>query len=781
MIRQEKSITYTDILKKHNGGNAVESFAKFFKVKIIIVFVYGIIFFSCIKHPYAEYIQYSPNNLPDFVHPPVMDPVPDAIKLKVPKELGNRKLALLGFVDVTAKPFYGDPTGQKDSTKAIQDAINFARDAQLVCFFPKGTYVVSNTIILRQGIHMRSNKRRIINNRMMPCVLVGSQKGKGTKDYKRPVILLKENSPGFNDSDNPKYIIEHRVYKVKNRWEVNTDVNQWGMLMNTVIANLDFKIGRGNKGAAGIFGMTREGASIQDVTIDVGNGYAGLVGSAGNGGSWANIKIIGGKVGIDMSVPSGAPCPTMVSIELVRQRETAILSRTRAALMAVGIKIIAISNGPIIKCIPGNGPFDGGMHLIDSKIIFENTSKGNIAVSCTGRGIYFENVYIENCYTVSDGDLAGNSNGWIYIKQFARGYKERKKGYELESPIYIDSKKAVTIKNFEFDKIPPDNLISKHIWGENFPHWEMKEAVNVKEAPFNASGDSYNDDTAALQKAINEHDIVFLPKGIYRIKKTIKLRPNTKLIGAAQHLSIITVRDPDGHFDTSDHPKPCVETADDKNAETVIAFCSIRTPKEVHKSFSGEYMPVYSLKWQCGEKSILRTVGLNEIFIYGYIGNKSHKRITYRYPSVVITGNGGGKWYNYHTSIWQNVHKDYRCILITNSKRPLFFYNFEPQHAKSEALSEIRSSKNVSIYACKSECSTTFMKIVNSGNIKIYGHGGIATPEKGGALYVFENSKDFLITQIADQVNLKEAQDYYKGRDTRLNIMDYYPLIEKKS
>ena len=36
---------------------------------------------------------YGPNNLPPFVHPPVLKPIPDGIKLEVPKELGMPRIA----------------------------------------------------------------------------------------------------------------------------------------------------------------------------------------------------------------------------------------------------------------------------------------------------------------------------------------------------------------------------------------------------------------------------------------------------------------------------------------------------------------------------------------------------------------------------------------------------------------------------------------------------------------------------------------------------------------
>jgi hypothetical protein len=67
------------------------------------------------------------------LHGPVTGPVGDGVSLGVPPELGNQRLAALGLVDVTAAPFDADPTGHTDATEALQSAIDFARDRQMVC------------------------------------------------------------------------------------------------------------------------------------------------------------------------------------------------------------------------------------------------------------------------------------------------------------------------------------------------------------------------------------------------------------------------------------------------------------------------------------------------------------------------------------------------------------------------------------------------------------------------------------------------------------------------
>src|SRR5262245_65087346 len=50
-----------------------------------------------------------------------------------------------GILDVTKAPYSADPTGNIDSTAAIQKAMKDARDARLVTYLPAGTYRVPKT------------------------------------------------------------------------------------------------------------------------------------------------------------------------------------------------------------------------------------------------------------------------------------------------------------------------------------------------------------------------------------------------------------------------------------------------------------------------------------------------------------------------------------------------------------------------------------------------------------------------------------------------------------
>ena len=136
-----------------------------------------------------------------YVHPTVREPFPDLVNLTVPAELENQRLAALGYVDVTQGPFRADPSGQQDSTRAVQAAINFARDHQMVCFFPPGTYRISDTLSCIQQLYRRSNGR-VLGGHLFPNLLVGSRAG-----AQRPRLLLAPRAPGFADPLKPKIMV----------------------------------------------------------------------------------------------------------------------------------------------------------------------------------------------------------------------------------------------------------------------------------------------------------------------------------------------------------------------------------------------------------------------------------------------------------------------------------------------------------------------------------------------------------------------------------------------
>ncbi len=725
---------------------------------------------------------FSPDRLPSYVHPPVLAPIPDGIKLEVPQLLGNQRLAKLGVLDVTAAPFLADPTGSRDSTTALQRAIDFARDAQMICFFPPGKYLVSDTLLLRHGIHMRSHRATLMNNRLMPCVLVGSQALAAKAESARPRIVLAPNSPGFNDPQRVKYVIEHRQYDVR-KFTITQNTNGGGpSLMNTMVLNLDIEIGHGNPGAAGMHIRSCEGSAVQNVTIDATHGYAGLVGATGNGGSWANVTVIGGQVGLDMRGWT-PPTPTMVGITLINQTKAAIIHNCRGSLTAVGLHIRSRIPGPLIIGEPTWGPFDGSINLIDSQVAFDRSSENSqqtTAIASAGN-VYLNNVYLHGADAIVAGEPTGDHNGWVLVEEFAAGKQRSKKGYALSSPVYVDGKPiGRTMRRVVDSGPPPSDLQSRHLWDPTALSWESPDAANVTAPPYSAKGDGLTDDTDALQRAIDENRRVFLPKGYYRITKTLNLKRHTRLVGVASHLSVIMARDPSQFQQQGGQSSPLVETPNDADAETAVAYIGVRIPMEARRTAKLQTNPLFALHWQSGRKSLFLSNDVHPLRVFGFRRNKAYESPAMSDPTVLVTGHGGGKWYNYHTTqFFAPTTPTQRAILVQGASGPLRFYNFEPQGGRGLAVAQFDRSRYISLFGCKTECDTTFLRIINCNHIRVFGHGGIGNANKGGALYVVRDTPNFLISNIADQVNLGPDKPYYNGHSIHRNIRSYSPLLHQ--
>lgn len=123
--------------------------------------------------------------------------------------------------------------------------------------------------------------------------------------------------------------------------------------------------------------------------------------------------------------------------------------------------------------------------------------------------------------------------------------------------------------------------------------------------------------------------------------------------------------------------------------------------------------------------------------------------------TVVITGNGGGNWYNW----WQHGKKPYRpdvpFIRIKNNSNPVRFYHLHMQHSFNEVRMIMDNARNVDIYGIKTEVPTALIRVYDSDNIRIMGHGGMTNPVMPcHQHYYFENTPNFLLSNFAEEVYL---------------------------
>ena len=248
----------------------------------------------------------------------------------------------------------------------------------MACFFPPGTYLLSDTLTCVQQLYKRANGRVFGGNRF-PNMLVGSRAG-----TQRPRLVLAPQAAGFGDAAKPKIFVHFwsRGYKNPTTADRVTDglppeVEQPNIGMNQMLVNLDIVIGEGNPGAIALRHQAAEGSAIEDCTIDATHGLTGIQGGIGSGGSSAGVTVIGGRVGLDFTgyLSGTQPTPVITGFTLSGQTEAAIRSTSRQTLVAVGLKIVADRcAGPLIQVGKGLQANHGELTLVDSEIEFSGAA-----------------------------------------------------------------------------------------------------------------------------------------------------------------------------------------------------------------------------------------------------------------------------------------------------------------------------------------------------------------------------------------------------------------------
>jgi len=621
-------------------------------------------------------------------------------------------------------------------------------------------------------------------------VLVGS-----TRDPdKRAVIKLAGNSPGFDNPEQPKMVVKFfsvdgaPLPKTQN---IDANRRRENTSYNHLFANIDIEIGPGNPGAAGLNMRAAEGASIQSVRINAGDGYCGFYELPGSGGSCVDLTVIGGRYGIatfvdEADVRGGSqPVPTLTGLILKGQREAAVKASPRSSLVLVGAHIQ--SSGPgsaiVMRNMPAAHNFNGQLVVIDS--VIERVDKGmDEPLVCTARSVMLKNVYTRNAQKVVNeiGPVHLGEDGWTRLDLLAvsipfvnpRGGEWPPPHNEMKEPILINGEDRGTVL---LESVaagpPPADLCSRHLWPADYKHWDSPGVVNVKEAPYFVKGDGIADDTAALQKAIDDNEALFFPKGLYNISRTLKLRPNTKLIGAAMHLSLVYSRNPEGYFYSDQEARPLVETSDDPDAETLIAFMGFRINCERSKATDPAETKHYAVKWMCGDRSIWRFNYVLPQMIVEYEPGKKYEAAMIDHPAVLVSGNGGGRWYNFlYENFWPGHPHQQLCgdlfpkapfIKIAGASGNNRFYHFLIQHMKGPKRYhiEIEDAAAVRIYGTKNEPFANFLRAADSGRVEVHGIGGGANrwyPDI--AMFLFENCREIFVTSYADQVGAMALKNY---------------------
>jgi hypothetical protein len=473
------------------------------------------------------------------------------------KEFTENLTESLGLLDVTKAPYFADPTGINDSTLAIQEAVNDARNKGLVCFFPGGTYTISDTISCEQRVEKQEVPRYLEHTRMSywyirePMFLLGSAKGP------RPVIKLAAGAKGFNDPQRPKLMMKIWAQT----WGDYPGQNEpiWGkeqpnISFSHVLKGIDFDL-NGNSGAIGLRHTGSQGSYLMDSKVIATGGYAGFNNCPGQGGGTYNLEVVGGQYGIiadpDCRFPMLASC-------VFKNQTVAPVSYESTALPMVLVGCTLISDGPSAVDLTKTQRFTG-ISLIDC--VIQMNKPGAIFNQSAEQNVFLENVFVKGAATVTNGGTPlPKPSKWTEIKRLTtcNSRSENLINGKITTQTFLD---WATVS-----KAPAGEEFRIKHW-RRLPSFEDADVINIK--TLGARGDGETDDTAALKKALQTHKKIFFPAGRYKITEDIQLGPDVELF-SIRNASI---------------EAPSITTVDSANDSTLLSFISING----------------TLNWRCGK------------------------------------------------------------------------------------------------------------------------------------------------------------------------------------
>jgi hypothetical protein len=666
------------------------------------------------------------NNNIDIYSPPGGNTY-DFTRLKTYKT-NNSDLYNKGFLDITKSPYNVGPNDGIDDTANIQNAIYDALNANLVCFFPSGTYNVSD--------QLRCIRQNSKDSRKFGVQLQGSTKGS------KPVIRLADNSvfttPNLSFNDKTLLFFDSILPKIDAAYKPilnpdgsfiyeSDDTRHYGSQLR------GFKIEMGNNPSKNAVSMSgAQYSTIEDIDIS-GDFYSGICDFPGSGGYTANITVDGGSYGIYQN--SYRPNPTITGVTLTNQKAGAIwLALTRGPLVVTGFKIVSPNPAPggykAIQITGGSSATNtqralcltnGSIEIISSSFLtaIDNTISNSIAIN---------NLYVKAAGIVKSGSstLNGDGSKWLKMdtytftgtadagtvyKDFSTQKTAPSAAYQYNSPL-IDAASG-----------PPADFVNKHTWNVSImPSWEDADLLDISKAPYNATPENINtndDDTDKIQLAINDAvssgKTVFIPRGHFHIRKTLNFPSGLKIIGASKSISVIQpVTSPDFN--------PVIQTENNAGGSLIMSDFGILT------------IPYHTMLNIQTNNTILRDI-LTEIDAkskncYNLQWNCPYIKFTER-PYYLFSGNAGGKIFGLsadqlvvpmgNPSSQQLLNFN---LLKVTSNQPLEFHQLSIEHLDNSPQVQINGAENVSIFGFKYEGHHELLNVLNSNNVFVIGGSG---------------------------------------------------------
>ena len=441
--------------------------------------------------------------------------------------------------------------GKSDVTDALQEAINRVKREKNfgILFLPEGKYRISRTVQIPSSVR-----------------LIGYGK-------KRPVIYLGAGTPGFQTTRN--YMVWFTGGLAQEGREPS-DANAGTFY--SAVSNVDFHIAKGNPQAIAIRAHFAQHGFINHCDIRIGDGKAGIY-DVGN--ELEDVRFYGGEYGIISSRTSPGWPMMMVDTYFEGQKKAAVYSKE------VGFAIVNmhVKNTPVAFEMVEN--LADRLHVENS--LWENVSEAGVKVSVVGNTFSQLNLVNVDCknvpvlvdYTQNEKKIIGESK--LYrVKEFTYGL------------VYQDLNSVSSFQ--EICEIEPVSSIPAALHKDLPTLPAMETWVNIRE--LGAKGDGETDDTDVFEKAISLYKNIYIPQGWYRLTRTLKLLPGTKLIGMHPFGTQLLLKESEPAFSGFGTPVPLVESSE--GGDDILNGIGISTGAYNYRAVG--------CKWMAGERSYLNDV-----------------------------------------------------------------------------------------------------------------------------------------------------------------------------
>ncbi|WP_165187169.1 glycosyl hydrolase family 28-related protein [Caulobacter soli] len=536
--------------------------------------------------------------------------------------------------------------GRADDTQAVQSAIDAARDktGHGVVFLPSGRYRLSRSILVPPGV-------RIFG--------VGAT---------RPVFVLGPNTPGFQKgvgtmivfTGGDQYAVGRIPVPVPTVVGAKDEVRDANSgTFYSALSNVDVEIGAGNPAAAAVRFRMAQHAFLSHMDFRLGSAFAGVY-QAGN--IMEDVHFHGGRYGIVTEKTSPAWQFTLIDSTFDGQRDAAIREHE------VDLTLVNVA----MRNVPVGIDIDSGYSdsLWGKNVRFENVSKAAVVIS--NEDTVFTQVGFDNAVASNTPVFARFRDSGKTVAGKGRAYRVASFTYGLTLPGLGQMGEYKT--NVDLASLPSLPATSTPALRSLPP---VAEWTNVK--TLGVKGDGQTDDTAALQSAINTHRVLYLPIGFYRVTDTLKLRPDTVLIGLHPAVTQLVIPDDNPRHAGVGAVTPILETP--KGGDNILSGIGL---------FTGRVNPRASaLLWRSGETS-----QVTDVKIMGGGGTPTMDgkplgalqarsgdpvadgRWDGQYPSIWVTDGGGGTFAN----VWSPNTFASAGFYISDTSTPGHIYEVSVEH-----------------------------------------------------------------------------------------------------